>query len=181
MILAVAFLAALACSPAATAPRRHVAQSRVVLDMNRAQAWRHLEQFGQAHRYVPGVSATQITTDAKRGEGASRHIEQSLGGMDETVMNWNEGRGYTLRLHNGDANPLIFKEAQFLYRLSDHPGGQSEMICQLSYTLDGGPALEFLHQVALGSAIQSTNDNVAKSLKQYYESTPPAADKETTP
>ena len=181
ILAAIACLATLACNPATAMPPRHVAQSRVILKMSQQEAWRQLEKFDQAHRYVPGVTTTRITTVARRGEGASRHVEQALGGMDETVTHWNDGQGYTLRLHNGEASPIIFKEATFLYRLSDPPGDQSELICHLSYTLDGGPTLEFLHQIALRNLIQTTNDGVARGLKKFYENTPTAADKETNP
>lgn len=55
------------------------------------------------------------------------------------------------------------------------------MVCQLTYTLSGGPAMEALHQIVLEQFIQNTNHDVARSLKQFHESAPPAPDKETRP
>ncbi len=73
----------------------------------------------------------------------------------------------------------MFSKAQFLYRLSNAPEDQSEMVCQLTYTLSGGPAMEALHQIVLEQFIQNTNHDVARSLKQFHESARPAPDKET--
>ena len=82
---------------------KHEAAARVVINMPREQAWSLLRDLSLAHNYVPGITRTEITTEKAEGPGASRRVFQSSGkGMDETIVEWNEGHGFLIRLHRGE-------------------------------------------------------------------------------
>lgn len=82
-----------------------------------------------------------ITTEKKEGVGASRIVShKQFGDMDETVVQWDEGVGMTIRLHKGDAPARPFQEAQFRYEFRDTEApGTCEIHCSMTYTLPGGP------------------------------------------
>ena len=94
------------------------------LAMPRAQAWAKLRDLLLAQQYVPGVTRIEITTPQREGMGASRRVFcKGRPPVDETVIAWEDGHGFTVKLHNGDQPPKPFKQAQFVYRLDDAPGG----------------------------------------------------------
>ena len=141
-----------------------------VIDMRRSDAWARLQDLTLAHLYVPGLIKTEITTDKKTGPGASRRVYQTPDTyLNETVIEWDEGYGFTLRLHqdNGDA-PFPFKHALFTYQLGDHGNDQTRLSTVLRYKLAGGCLGHWLNKL-LQSTFQQRADEVASNLKRFYE------------
>lgn len=108
--------------------------------------WEKLRDLTRATDYVPGLTETVITTEAKEGVGASRIVRHAqFGDMNETVIAWDEGVGMTIRLHKGDAPPRPFERAEFRYefrpaREPAHPDepGACEIHTSLSYSMPWG-------------------------------------------
>ena len=150
----------------------HFAHSRVQIDMPIAKAWARLRDLRLANNYVPGVTRVEITTDRASGIGASRRIYSGENdeGFDETVVEWDEGSGFVIRLHNGEGGPPIpMAEAYFRYRLS--PLGREKTVADLSmsYTLRGSWLGRAMHPL-LGFFIRDRIQTIAENLKGFYES-----------
>ena len=103
--------------------------------------WERFLDLTRAKDYVPGLTDTVITTEQKQGVGASRIVSHAqFGDMNETVVQWDEGAGMTIRLHKGDKPATPFKEAHFRYEFRDGGApGACEIHCSMTYTLPGGP------------------------------------------
>lgn len=146
------------------------AKARVYLDMPREKVWELLKDLSMAHRYVPGVVDTRITTEQKEGVGASRKVYQSeTSAIDETVEEWNEGRGFLIRLHRGNAGPPFpFKQAWFRYAISDCGAG-TEVATSLIYVMRFGLPGRLLERAFLRFFIRSRIRAVALGLKTCYE------------
>ncbi len=143
----------------------------VYLDMPREKIWEKLRDFTLAPNYVPGVDAVKITTEKKEGIGASRRILPK--GMDETVVEWNEGYGFVLRLHSGDNGPPVpFKEARFRYAMED-AGNRTRFTMGLMYTMRMGGFGRFLDKLFMGKFIVTAVKDVAISLKHFFETGEP--------
>jgi hypothetical protein len=142
--------------------------------MPRAKAWELLQDLTLAHHYVPGLVKTEITTEAKKGVGASRKVYQrQTSGIDETVEEWNEGHGFLIRLHRGSAGPPFpFTEAHFRYAIED-AGDATLLTTSLVYAMRGGALGRFLDRCLLRRIIDRTIRDVALSQKCYYESGEP--------
>lgn len=151
------------------------ATARVVMNVPRDKAWELLRDLSQAHNYVPGIIKTEVTTDKKEGIGASRHVYQSeTKGLDETVVEWNDGHGFVIRLHRGEAGaPPPFADAHFRYQLEDAGNGQTALTTSLIYTMRWGGLGRFLQKYLLGNIFRSVIRDVALSMKAYYESGQP--------
>ena len=148
----------------------HRAESRATLDLSPRQAWDRLRQFDAAHHYVPGLASTEITTAQREGIGASRRVTMEAGfGMDETVTDWREGRGFTIRLHDGAEAAFPFSEAEYIYELTPREDGRTEILCAMQYRLRGGLPMRWLHDAAIAGGIASNNDEIVANLKEYYE------------
>jgi len=148
-----------------------VAEYRVVMPMPRAAAWEKLSDLSLAHNYVPGLRRTEITSFAATGIGASRRVYRSENSyLQETVTEWREGHGFTIRLHLGEEAPPPFREATFRYWLDDAPGEQTQLTTTLSYTPRWGALGALLDRLALARGIRGTVRDVAISLKDFYVS-----------
>ncbi len=145
--------------------------SRVVMNVPRAEAWQKLRDYSLAHHYVPGLVKTEITTEHREGVGASRKVYQSeTRYIDETITDWEEGRGYTLRLHRGDNGaPFPFEEAAFRYHLDDAGNEMTALTTTLMFSMRFGAIGRLLKNRLLSPVFKSTIRDVAISQKDFYE------------
>ena len=146
------------------------ASFHVHVGVSREKAWGLLRDLSLAHNYVPGLVATEITTEYKEGVGASRKVYQSqTKGIDETVEEWNDGCGFLIRLHRGDAGPpLPFKNAWFRYAIADDGDG-IKLTTSLVYVMRWGLIGQFLDRILLNRIIKGRIRDVGLSLKIYWE------------
>jgi carbon monoxide dehydrogenase subunit G len=143
-----------------------------------AQSWEKLKDFSAAHNYVPGIIRTEIISEQSQGVGASRYVYQSSKRyIQETVEQWEEGRGFLIRLHKGDKPAPPFKNAFFRYQLDSQGPDQTLLSVNMNYQLPWGVLGTLLSKV-LANTVRSNISDVALALKLYYESgepTTPAA------
>ena len=138
------------------------------------KAWELLQDLSIGHKYVPGLIKTEITTEARKGVGASRKVYQSeANGIDETVVEWDEGQGFQIRLHQETAGPPFpFAEAHFRYEIKDD-GGATRLTNSLLYTMRWGAFGRLLDRCLLRRIIDGRIRDVTLSQKCYYESGKP--------
>ena len=149
---------------------RHIS-AETNLVMPRSEAWAKLQDLLLAQHYVPGVTHIEITTPNRTGVGASRKVFcKRRAPIDETVIEWEDGHGFTVKLHNGDKPPVPFKEAQFVYRLHDVPGGQTRVTTTMIYGLPAGALGRLLDGLLMRRIVAHTVSSIARGLKQVYES-----------
>lgn len=144
--------------------------AEAVLGMSRTQAWRHLRDFTLAQYYVPGVTGIEITTAQREGAGASRRVYcKDRKPVDETVVRWEEGRGFTVRLHHGDKPNVPFKHAEFTYWLDDTPDGHTRIRTTMSYEPSFGILGRVLDRLLLHRVVTSTVQTIADGVRHLYE------------
>lgn len=154
----------------------------IVVDLPADAAWERLRDLSQAHRYVPGLTRTDMTTEQKEGVGASRRVYGRQSGMkvemDETVTTWNEGSGFRIRLHKGARSAPPFKDAWFDYAIAAEGAGQTRLTCTLGFVLPGGFVGRLLAPL-LKPIITGNVRAVALGLKHFYETgrSPTAAER----
>ena len=83
-------------------------QTRIRIEATAERAWGTLADLTEVQNYSDSVSGTCLNTDARQGVGASRHCDLvPLGQVDETVLEWEEGRRFVHDLvPSGGAPPL---------------------------------------------------------------------------
>jgi hypothetical protein len=151
------------------------ATAEILVALPRAQVWERLRDLGIAHYYVPGLTDTRFTTAQREGVGTSRKVYQKgMAPMDETVVEWREGYGFVLRLHNGDKAPLIFKQAYFSYAIEDAGPQQTRFRPALIYTLRWGACGRLLDRLFINRSSGAMLRKLARSFKQFYETGKPS-------
>jgi hypothetical protein len=147
-----------------------VAKAEIRVALPRQQVWDRLRDLSLAPYYVPGLTAVELTTPQHEGIGASRRVFQKNGSpMDETVVGWDEGYGFRLRLHCGDKPPTPFKEAWFDYRIADADSDQTLFMPSLTYELPWGAVGRVLDVLLFNRIARSRTRQVALCFKRHYE------------
>jgi len=143
-----------------------VASQSVLLNLTPPTAWAKLRDLSLAPHYVPGLTGSQFHPGATEGIGASRRVLRKGGQyLDESVVQWQEGTGFVLRLHKGgNDSPFPFRQARFSYALRAE-GNSTRITLQMSYSLRGGRLAEWL----LAKAFNKVVRQIAENLKAYYE------------
>jgi hypothetical protein len=149
----------------------------VVIEVPREQAWEKLRDLSKAHHYVQSVKDTRIDTERHEDVGASRTVFLKDGtDMQETVEEWNEGKGFLIKLHKGDDPAMpIFSQFYFRYAIDDAPGRAGEatlftpaLVYQTRFGPLGWLLGKLIHKKMAGSAL-----DVGIAMKDYYETGEP--------
>ena len=152
------------------------AASEIVIDIPRSAAWEKLRDLSRAHDYVQSVRDTRMDTAQAEGVGASRTVFLKDGTeMQETVEEWDEGRGMLLRLHKGDKPAMpVFRRFYFRYALEDAPGraGEATLFRPALLYEPKGLAGWLVSKLAHGKMQQSAHD-VGVAMKEFYETGQP--------
>ena len=175
----VAIFIALGSSTAFTEPAdAHRASASVFIALPVDKAWTQLQDFSVAHNYVPDLSRTEIVSTIKKGVGAHRQV-YDMGGdyIDETIIEWYEGRGFLLRIHQGDKPLAPFTMSQFLYSLQAEGEG-TRVILTLIYQMPWGFLGEKLSDWLISGIASSNVANVAAGMKHFYETGLAATDQD---
>ena len=169
ILLAVVLLGLLKLQP--DAPPTAFSAS-VVVQRSPEEAWSRLSDLSTAHNYVPGIVRTEMITDTRKGVGASRRVYSSpTEFINETVIAWEEKKGFDLRLHDDSGRaPMPFKVATFSYRLGDSDNTSTTIDLSLSVVFRGGLLGAWLAQHMLAGTIQERTDVIAARLQAFYES-----------
>jgi bifunctional pyridoxal-dependent enzyme with beta-cystathionase and maltose regulon repressor activities len=152
-------------------------EASVVIDLPADQAWKILSDFSIAQHYVPNLSGTEIMSSQRFGMGAHRRAYDMDGGyVEETVIAWQEGRGFVLRLHKGEDPMAPFERVEFTYRLTAIDTRQSLMTVSMLTEMPLGVVGAKLGEWFILPVIQDALVLTAAGMKHYYETGEPATD-----
>ena len=79
-------------------------------------AWNQLQNFSIPHKYIPFLQNSMILNNKSNGIGTSRRVFTKYSYTDETIIEWDEGSGYTVKLHRNNQQPFPFTSATFTYK-----------------------------------------------------------------
>ena len=151
-------------------------QKQIMIDVPHAESWNKLRDISLAHNYIPNVSKIEIITSKTEGLGASRkaYLEGKKKVVDETVIDWKDDIGFTLRLDiNGKRVLPWFNEFHFQYHIeeADHKTlFRPAIIYQPRSKFLLGLQNKIYH-CALGKELKV----ICASMKAYYETGQPTS------
>lgn len=147
--------------------------TQIEIDVPRAVAWEKLSDISLAHNYVPGIVKTEVVSEGTRGVGASRYVYRNAKTyIQETVVEWDEGSGFLIRLHKGDKPAPPFRAASFRYQLADAGSDKTLFTASLEYEMPWGALGAWLEK-KMEKTVAATVRDVATAMKLYYETGAP--------
>lgn len=154
----------------------HVAVSTEV-EVPPEDAWARMRDFSVAHNYVPGLTRTEITTARASGVGASRRVYSDDGDyLEETIIAWDEGQGFAIRLHRGDEPMAPFDSAEFRYHMEPLDTQTTRVTLALVAKMPLGSLGAWLGEWLARPSMEDELTQIAAGLKYYYETGSPATD-----
>jgi hypothetical protein len=151
----------------------------VLVDVSPQQAWEQLSDFSVAHNYVPKLSRTEIVSERTSGLGAHRRVYDPDGDfLEETIIEWQEGSGFVIKLHQGDEPMMPFERSEFSYRLLPGESGATLVVLRMTIEMPYGVAGEKLGEWIIVPLLDHNLVLVAAGLKHYYETGLPASDED---
>ena len=149
---------------------QYSADYQIEIPLSQDQAWEKLRDISRADQYVPGVTELELTTQQTEGEGASRRVFQGKKlALDETVVQWREGLGFSLRLHRGDKGPIPpMTEAFFDYGLRERDG-KVYLHNRMRYKVGLGPLGWLLQKLVLAKVVAGAVRDTTIAQKLFYE------------
>ena len=141
-----------------------------VIAMSRVEVWARLRDLRMARHYVPGVTAIEFSTAQREGVGASRKVfMKGRAPVDETAIAWEDGCGFTVKIHDGDKAAAPFKWATFQYLIEDAPGGQTRFRGTFAYEMAYGLLGRMLDVLVVRPALRRTQAVLGPNMKKFYE------------
>jgi uncharacterized protein YndB with AHSA1/START domain len=110
------------------------------------RVWATLADLGSISRWNPGILSSHATSDARSGEGATRHCD--LPGrryLDERATEWREGESFVIRIVDSNL-PLKSSSVRFAI---EPVGEGTRVIVEPEYELRGGSLGRLLDRVAV--------------------------------
>ena len=155
------------------------AQVSVLVEVSVERAWNYLSDFTAAPNYVPDIVRAEIVSARRAGIGAHRRVYDEDGDfLEETIIEWQQGRGFVIKLHEGDEPMAPFERAEFRYLLA--PAAKQQTLITLSMTVEL-PLGAFGAKLGEWFLLPVLEDNlaqVAAGMKHYYETGKPATDED---
>lgn len=150
---------------------------QVSIDIPQEKAWEIMQDLTVPHLYVPGLIKTEMHGDQRQGVGTSRRVFKKMMALDETVTEWYEGEGFTLRLHFGEKDKPLPK-AFFRYKIEAQGENKTLFTATMGYTFWLGALGQIIDGPIVFPIVQSQIRDVALAVKHYYETgkTPTSAD-----
>lgn len=173
------FAAGFALVPVFAVAGAQQAAVSVVADLPVATAWTFLSDFSLPQNYVPNIVRTEIVSVAQAGVGAHRRVysdEDSY--LEETIIEWQEGQGFVITLHDGDKPMVPFQRAEFAYKISALGPQQTRIELALTFTMPWGSFGETLGDWIILPIMEDNLVQVAAGMKHFYETATPATDED---
>lgn len=148
----------------------------VLVDVPLGDAWEKLQDFSLAHNYVPNLTRTEIVSEVKSGPGAHRHVYSGSKYLEETIVEWTDGQGFTIKLHKGAKPMPPFRLAEFVYKLSERSAQQTRIDLTLRFVMPWGAMGKLLGSSIILPVMRKQLSQVAAGMKYFYETGNPATD-----
>ena len=133
-------------------------------------AWSYMKDFSLAHKYVPGIVKTEVLEGPSSGIDAHRLVFDKTGkAIDETIVEWIEGSGFKIQLHQGDKPLAPFKYAQFNYHMCSKDEDSTLVELAMVYQIPWGFIGRMLGKLIFRPVITNRVVGVAAGLKAFYE------------
>lgn len=132
------------------------------------KCWEIMQDLTKPHLYVPGLIKTEMHTEQTQGVGTSRRVFKKNMALDETVVDWQEGESFTLRLHDGD-KPKPLPKSFFVYSIKPGANNSTDFTATMRYQFPLGVIGAVINRLIVLPIVRGEIRDVALAVKYYYE------------
>ena len=127
---------------------------KIQIDAAPEAVWHIIADYGNVYRYSPGVKNSKTLSAQNQGVGADRicHLAPA-GNIQERILEWNEGKDYTLEIYQGKGAPP-FKTAKATLAIDADNNGGTVVTATLRYKMKFGPIGALMDAAMFGPFLQ---------------------------
>lgn len=127
----------------------HEIANEVRIDAPKKRLWEVMSDFGDVANVSPGITSSQLTSEASGGVGATRHCDFTLMGssVEERIEEWEDGESIGIHVYESKRLPFV-KNQHAHFKLAE-AGEGSKLVAHLRYDIGGGPVGAIMHTVML--------------------------------
>jgi len=142
----------------------------ITINAPRDQVWEALANFGNIVTFNINLIDSRLLGEQSEGVGTRRHCDMDARtGFDERVTRWEDGRGYTVEMHNFKGMPpMNHAHAAVDVRDAAAPG-QSVVTFSLDYELGMGVLGAVMDAAMAKRQFQTNADRFLQGLKYHVE------------
>ncbi len=147
-------------------------EKQIIIDAPAQAAWDVIADFGNVHRWAPGVTHSYATSPNNNGDGASRHCDiQGFGSVEEDILQWDDGVSYTY-----NATPLgPIGLSTSVWSVEILSPNRSRVVTSFEYPTRFGPPGALMNLLFMRRKIDRSFDAALAALKTYVEKEAAAA------
>jgi len=136
-----------------------------IIDADSAEVWAVLGRFMHINEFAPEIASVEaLTTGADKVGSRRRCVFKNGGDIVEEVTDWQEGRGYRVRLSETDPMPL--KEGFADIRLEPASAGKTRVTWGMDFNLKYGPIGWLMGQLMMKPMMGKILNANLKGLEQ---------------
>lgn len=129
--------------------------------------WAILADIGTISRWNPGVRHSESTSDARSGEGATRHCDLPGGPYpQERAVDWIEGESFRIEILDSNL-PLPHSTLRFTIEPAD---GGTRVVVKPEYEPSAGRLGSLLDRLLVRRLYDHGFDDLLRGLKEHAES-----------
>ena len=141
---------------------------QIHIDAPVEKVWNVLADFGGTYIWNPGVNQSYSTSSKNGGFGATRHCDlKPAGSVEERIIEWNEGKDYTLEVYAGKGIPPFRKSLATFAVKPDGPG--TIVTATVEYSLKYGPIGTLMNLFMVGPFVKKAFQALLAGLKHHAE------------
>ncbi|AWB66924.1 hypothetical protein C2869_10965 [Saccharobesus litoralis] len=144
----------------------HRIDETLIIDKSIEQVWDVLQDFNNVYTWAPAVSHSHGITAQTKGQDCGRRCTiDGLGTVDEKVIEWQEGRGFTFEVT--PLGPLDVSQSRwYLHALSPN---STVLTANFTYNLRFGMLGKVLHKLLMRRKLATTFKEALYALKTRVE------------
>jgi len=149
-------------------PGKYAVNTSIIINTPSSAVWEVLKEFGTVSEWAPTVTKSYYLNSKTSGVGTARHCDiQGFGGIQETVTDWQEGKGFTYSVT--PLGPLAASNSR--WNISSVDDQTSKLEVTLSYDIRFGILGKILHKLVMRKKLEQALPETLSATKKHVEKT----------
>ena len=142
---------------------------KIEINASKEETWKAIANFGDICHGSPGVLKSHVTSQQKKGVGATRHCDFAMMGAtaEERITEWKEGESLKIEVYELKKMPGI-KTMQAEFQVKDNGAGKSILTATLEYSMKNG-FFDIMNTLMMKSMNTKNWNGVLAGHKKYIE------------
>lgn len=133
------------------------------------KVWPVIADFPAIQTFNPSVTESYGTSTSANGIGATRHCTLTFGAIEERIIDWQEGKSYTVEIYDSAGIPPIVKNMRATVGIKAAAGGGTQASFTFNYDMAFGPIGALMNMALVKAQYAKASAGILAGLKHHVE------------